>query len=52
MNLHDEIEALARQLYEESGRVEGHHLDNRLETERVVHSRYQGQEAHESGSSS
>jgi len=52
MNLYEEIEALARQLYEQSGRAEGRDLDNWLEAERVVHSKHQGQEAHESGSSS
>ncbi|HUO78241.1 MAG TPA: DUF2934 domain-containing protein [Thermodesulfovibrionales bacterium] len=52
MNKHEEIEALARQLFEESGRAEGRDLDNWLEAERVVYSKHQGQETHESGSSS
>lgn len=52
MSIHEEIEALARQLYEQSGCAEGRDLDNWLEAERIIHSRHYSQETHESGSSS
>jgi hypothetical protein len=39
-NLYDEIAAVARELYEKSGRVEGHDLDNWLEAEKIVKTRY------------
>ena len=52
MNMHEEIEALARQLFEESGRAEGRDLDNWIEAERIIHLRHYSQETHESGSSS
>ena len=35
-NLYREIFALARHLYERSGRTKGHALDNWLEAERIV----------------
>jgi len=43
-NLHTEIAKVASELYEKSGRVEGHDLDNWLEAEKVIISRYKGQE--------
>ncbi len=39
-NLYDEIVSVARELYEKSGRVEGHDLENWLEAERIVRARY------------
>lgn len=39
-NLYDEIATLAYELYEKSGQVEGHDLDNWVEAERIVRARY------------
>ena len=39
-NLHDEIAALAYKLYEQSGRIEGRDLDNWLEADKIVRTRY------------
>jgi len=36
VNLREEIFTVARDLYERTGRVEGHDLDNWLEAERIV----------------
>lgn len=44
MNLHDEIASLAYELYEKSKGIEGCDLDNWLEAERIVMSRYTPQE--------
>lgn len=44
MNLHNEISKVAFELYRNSGRMEGHDLDNWLEAERVVMERYKKQE--------
>ena len=44
INLHIEIAKVAFELYEKSGRVEGRDLDNWLEAEKLVISRYKGQE--------
>jgi hypothetical protein len=44
MNLHNEISKVAFELYEKSGRVEGHDLDNWLEAEKIVMARYKEQE--------
>ena len=44
INLHTEIAQVACELYEKSGRVEGRDLDNWLEAEKIVKSRYKGQE--------
>jgi hypothetical protein len=44
INLHAEITKMAFELYEKSGRVEGRDLDNWLEAEKLVTSRYNGQE--------
>ena len=44
MNLYDEIASLAYELYEKNGRIEGCDLDNWLEAERIVISRYTPQE--------
>ena len=40
INLLTEIAKVARELYEKSGRVEGRDLDNWLEAEKIVKSRY------------
>jgi hypothetical protein len=44
INLHAEITKVALELYEKSGRVEGCDLDNWLEAEKLVTSRYNRQE--------
>jgi hypothetical protein len=44
MNLNAEIASLAYELYEKSGGIEGRDLDNWLEAERIVMSRYTLQE--------
>lgn len=44
MNLNSEIEKMAYELYEKSGKVECRDLDNWLEAERIVMARYKGQE--------
>ena len=44
INLLTEIAKVARELYEKSGRVEGRDLDNWLEAEKIVKSRYKEQE--------
>jgi hypothetical protein len=44
INLNAEIARVAFELYEKSGRVEGRDLDNWLEAEKVVISRYKRQE--------
>ena len=43
MDLNSEIEKLAYELYEKSGRIEGRNLDNWLEAERIVIERYPSQ---------
>ncbi len=40
VNLNEEITEVARELYEKSGRVEGHDLDNWFEAEKIVIARY------------
>lgn len=45
--LHSEIARVASELYEKSGRIEGRDLDNWLEAERIVKSKYRGQERRE-----
>jgi len=47
MNLYDQIVKLAYELYEKSGRIEGHDLDNWLKAERIVMSNYAGKETDE-----
>jgi hypothetical protein len=47
VNLHTEITKVAVELYEKSGRVEGRDLDNWLEAEKIVISRYKEQEKRE-----
>ncbi len=47
MNLHDEIEAVARELYEARGYIPGRDLDNWLDAERIVLARHAGQEIEE-----
>jgi hypothetical protein len=42
--LHQEIVKVAHDLFERSGRVEGHDLDNWLEAERIVMTRHRQQE--------
>lgn len=42
--LHSEIARVASELYEKSGRIEGRDLDNWLEAERIVKSKYRGKE--------
>ncbi len=44
MNLYNEIEKMAYELYEKSGKVEGRDLANWLEAERIVMARYKVQE--------
>jgi hypothetical protein len=44
VNLHTEITKVASELYEKSGRVEGRDIDNWLEAEKIVISRYKKQE--------
>jgi len=44
INLLTEIAKVARELYEKSGSVEGRDLDNWLEAEKIVKSRYKEQE--------
>jgi len=46
MNLHDEIERLAYEIYENNGRVGGRDLDNWLEAEHIISSRHGLQEGH------
>jgi len=43
MDLNSEIEKLAYELYEKSGRIEGRDLDNWLEAKRIVIERYPSQ---------
>ena len=44
INLYTEIAKVASELYERNGRVEGRDLDNWLEAEKIVISRYKEQE--------
>jgi hypothetical protein len=44
VTLHQEIVNVAHDLFERSGRVEGHDLDNWLEAERIVMTRHKQQE--------
>jgi hypothetical protein len=44
LELHNEIEKVAKELYEKSGRIEGRDLDNWLEAEKIVMARYGKQE--------
>lgn len=43
-DLHSEIAKIASELYEKSGRIEGRDLENWLEAEKIVKSRYRSQE--------
>ena len=52
MKWFDEIARVARELYEQSGRIEGRDLDNWLEAERIVMERYEKQKSVEADSSS
>jgi len=47
MNLHDEIAAVAYELFETRGCVHGHDLDDWLDAERIVLGRHAGQEIEE-----
>jgi hypothetical protein len=47
MNLHDEIAAIAYELYESRGCVQGRDLDDWLDAERLVLGRHAGQEMEE-----
>ena len=47
MNLHDEIVAVAYELYVAGGCVPGRDLDNWLDAERIVLARHAGQEIEE-----
>lgn len=47
MNLHDEITAVAQELYESRGRVNGHALDDWLNAEEIVLARHASQELEE-----
>ncbi len=47
MNLHDEIAAVAYELYEARGCVPGRDLDDWLDAERIVLARHAGQEIEE-----
>jgi hypothetical protein len=44
MELYNEIEKVAHDIYEKSGRIEGRDLDNWLEAEKIVMARYREQE--------
>lgn len=44
VTLHQEIVKVAHDLFERSGRVEGHDLDNWLEAERIVMTQHREQE--------
>jgi hypothetical protein len=46
-NLYDEIASVARELYEKNGRVGGRDLDNWLEAEKIVTTRYASMEKNE-----
>ncbi len=46
-NLYDEIALVARELYEKNGRVGGRDLDNWLEAEKIVRTRYAAMEKNE-----
>jgi len=52
MNLYDEIEKMAYELYEKSRKLEGRDLANWLEAERILMARYKKQEKLEAESSS
>ncbi len=52
MKWYDEIAKVARELYEKSGKAEGHDLDNWLEAEKIVMTRYKEQEIIKAESSS
>lgn len=45
--LHSEIARVASELYEKSGRIEGRDLENWLEAERIVKSKYRREERRE-----
>lgn len=47
MNLHDDIAAVAYELYEARGRIPGWDLDDWLDAERIVLARHAGQEIEE-----
>lgn len=47
MNLHDEIAAVAYELYEVRGYIPGRDLDDWLDAERIVLARHAGQEIEE-----
>jgi Protein of unknown function (DUF2934) len=47
MNLHDEIAAIAYELYESRGCVRGRDLDDWLDAERIVLGRHSGQDIEE-----
>ena len=52
MNLNNEIEKMAYELYEKGGKVEGRDLDNWLEAEKIVMARYKERGELGAGSSS
>ena len=47
MNLHDEIAAVAYELYDARGCIPGRDLDDWLEAERIILARHAGQEIEE-----
>ena len=47
MNLHDEIAAIAYELFESRGRVDGYALDDWLNAERIVLTEHSGQDMEE-----
>ncbi len=47
MNLHEEISKVAYELYEKGGRLGGRDLDNWLEAEKIVRTRYVSKEKNE-----
>jgi len=49
INLYTEISKVASELYEKGGRIEGRDLDNWLEAEKIVISRYKEQERRKYG---
>ncbi|NWF51600.1 MAG: DUF2934 domain-containing protein [Nitrospirae bacterium] len=46
-DLYSEIAKIASELYEKSGRIEGRDLENWLEAEKIVKSKYRGEERRE-----
>jgi len=52
MNLHNEVEKMAYELYEKRGKAEGHDLDDWFEAERIIVALHRVEEKREAESSS